>query len=167
MGLAGLGSDLAPAGRVEAGVEAEVGVGVGVDVELGVGVEAVGRGSLLRKKRRGSYSVRSGPQTGSAWIKAPGTRRTESFFRRYREARRVSWRIQREVELWVRWRRSSRYAERRSGQAGSRAVVSIWWVFLFVTCPFGDGDGSVFIVVVVVMMAPISVRSSSRRVASE
>ncbi len=61
-----------------------------------------------------------------------------------------------------------RYAERRSGQAGSRAVVSIWWVFLFVTCPFGDGDGSVFIVVVVVvMMAPISVRSSSRRVASE
>ena len=32
------------------------------------------------RKRRGLYWARSGPQMGSAWMRAPGIMRTESFF---------------------------------------------------------------------------------------
>lgn len=65
---------------------------------------------------------------GSAWIKAPGIRRTESALRRYWLLRRVSSVTQREVEAWVRVRRTSRYVETRSGQASWRRVISRMWV---------------------------------------
>ena len=58
--------------------------------------------SLVARKRRGLKDAASGPQTGEEWISAPGMSRTESFFRKYRFARRVSSVTQRWVEARVR-----------------------------------------------------------------
>ena len=151
----GLGSELDVAGEGDVDLEGNV------DVEgKGVGdTEAVG--SFFRK-RRALKAARSGPQMGSTWMRAPGMSSAEPFFSRYRFARRVSSVTQREEEDWVRWRRSSRKVEWRSGvRVGVRAVMSIMClrVPLWPVVEDEDGDGG--------MVAWISARISDRRVGSE
>lgn len=91
---------------------------------------------VVGMKRLGSKSLEEGPQTeGSACSSAEGTRRMESFFKRYWFSRRVSLRTIR-PEAFVDWRR--RVSWTTEDNRGVAVMMSGMWASYVV--PWGELD---------------------------